>query len=430
MKAQCSICTDLFESDNTISALPCGHTFHENCINQWLKNANTCPSCRVPVERGKVIKKLFFDKGDDEGIDESKLSNENNNLKAKLREKDCEREKFDDEKQTLQSKINNLEKEIKNQDVKIKEKQTTVSSMKKELQYFQAQQKSLEVERDECRKAKRKMIELQNVQILLTGCETDVQELLETRTNSDGSVKELAKYCAILKSEFEQLKSSRKAIKIEYDKFKRDFISKDTKLKDSLKELSYLRDVSKKSEEDLQKAEKHNDHLQKKVSKLQNLLKSPKANGNDSFIETVTQASPMISTPVLTNFSHNIVSESPELVKPSPNTQLRNHCQENNIKVMKITSVSSQPPAKKQKCDDVNTLGNLNIFKKKSGLGDMKSAIRKGYDGLGGHTTFTERQMKPKLAMKKSISRTMDIRKGMMARVPKLPSLDNFVTID
>lgn len=169
MKAQCSICTDLFESDNTISALPCGHTFHENCINQWLKNANTCPSCRVPVERGKVIKKLFFDKGDDEGIDESKLSNENNNLKAKLREKDCEREKFDDEKQTLQSKINNLEIEIKNQDVKIKEKQTTVSSMKKELQYFQAQQKSLEVERDECRKAKRKMIELQNVQILLTG---------------------------------------------------------------------------------------------------------------------------------------------------------------------------------------------------------------------------------------------------------------------
>ena len=266
--------------------------------------------------------------------------------------------------------------------------------------------------------------------VYFSGCETDVQELLETRTNSDGSVKELAKYCAILKSEFEQLKSSRKAIKIEYDKFKRDFISKDTKLKDSLKELSYLRDVSKKSEEDLQKAEKHNDHLQKKVSKLQNLLKSPRANGNDSFIETVTQASPMISTPVLTNFSHNIVSESPELVKPSPNTQLRNHCQENNIKVMKITSVSSQPPAKKQKCDDVNTLGNLNIFKKKSGLGDMKSAIRKGYDGLGGHTTFTERQIKPKLAMKKSISRTMDIRKGMMARVPKLPSLDNFVTID
>ena len=105
MRVQCSICTDLFEDDGAISALPCGHTFHENCINQWLNSANTCPSCRTPVDRGKIIKRLFFDKGDEEGVDENKLTNENNHLKAKLQEKDKEKEAVEEEKKSLQDKI-------------------------------------------------------------------------------------------------------------------------------------------------------------------------------------------------------------------------------------------------------------------------------------------------------------------------------------
>jgi hypothetical protein len=50
---------DLFDDDTTISALQCGHTFHEECIKKWLKTSNTCPSCRDAVEHGKIIKKLF-----------------------------------------------------------------------------------------------------------------------------------------------------------------------------------------------------------------------------------------------------------------------------------------------------------------------------------------------------------------------------------
>ena len=272
--------------------------------------------------------------------------------------------------------------------------------------------------------------------LLPVGCETDVQELLDTRCHGDGSVKELAKYCAILKREFEQLKSSRKAMKSDFDKLKREFITKDTSLKDTQKELKHLKEYTKKSEEDLQKAEKLIDHLRKKVSKLQNVLKSPSSNENTSFIETLTEPSPMISTPVLTTQSQNdIVLETPlksmpEIAKPSPNTQLRQHCQENNVKVMKITSASSQPPAKKQKFDDFSSLGNLNIFKKKPGFCDVKSSIRKGYDGLGGHMTFTERQSKQKLTMKKSVSRTSNIKNGKLAGIPKLPSLDNFITLE
>ena len=162
MRAQCCICSDLFDDDTTISALQCGHTFHEECIKKWLKTSNTCPSCRDAVEHGKIIKKLFFDKGDEEVVDQSKLTNENNHLKVKLKEKELVLEELEDKKKTLENKLKNLQKSRK-------EEETMVSSLKAQLQYYQAQQKSLEVEKEEFKKAKRKMIELQNIEAILTG---------------------------------------------------------------------------------------------------------------------------------------------------------------------------------------------------------------------------------------------------------------------
>lgn len=31
--------------------LPCKHWFHENCVVMWLKEHNTCPICRTPIEK-------------------------------------------------------------------------------------------------------------------------------------------------------------------------------------------------------------------------------------------------------------------------------------------------------------------------------------------------------------------------------------------
>ena len=42
---KCSIC---MESSNLIQ-LQCKHLFHENCINEWVKNNDTCPICRLNI---------------------------------------------------------------------------------------------------------------------------------------------------------------------------------------------------------------------------------------------------------------------------------------------------------------------------------------------------------------------------------------------
>lgn len=43
----CAICHA--SNTETFDKLDCGHEFHINCLNKWLKLKNTCPMCRTIV---------------------------------------------------------------------------------------------------------------------------------------------------------------------------------------------------------------------------------------------------------------------------------------------------------------------------------------------------------------------------------------------
>lgn len=44
--SECVICLVAWEPEDTIKVTPCGHAFHEHCIEAWLKSARTCAMCR------------------------------------------------------------------------------------------------------------------------------------------------------------------------------------------------------------------------------------------------------------------------------------------------------------------------------------------------------------------------------------------------
>lgn len=50
-KVECSICIDDMKEGEKAVFLPCKHWFHEDCVVLWLKEHNTCPICRTPVEK-------------------------------------------------------------------------------------------------------------------------------------------------------------------------------------------------------------------------------------------------------------------------------------------------------------------------------------------------------------------------------------------
>ncbi|ESO82314.1 hypothetical protein LOTGIDRAFT_64498, partial [Lottia gigantea] len=280
MRAQCCICSDLFENSDTvnIAAAPCGHTFHEVCLMKWLESSGTCPSCRKVCKRSLVIKKLFFDidAGDDVS-DQSptKLSNQLGDLKAKVRQ--YERDKADLlEKQTsFQSQIQSYQVESEIVQNKLKKEKTLNTSLKKEISNYEAQQKYFKTEQEQYRKSLRNLKELQHLQILLSGRLQRFDSLEILNQNGEGSTKQLSRYCAVLKREYEQTKQDKKTFKDQIDKLRRELVSKDRQLTDRIKETSILTEQLTRSEEDLKNVEKEKEGMRKKLSRLKKGFHSP-----------------------------------------------------------------------------------------------------------------------------------------------------------
>ncbi|OMO49476.1 Zinc finger, RING-type [Corchorus olitorius] len=44
---KCTICQEEYEADEETGKLCCGHSFHIQCIKQWLVQKNTCPVCKT-----------------------------------------------------------------------------------------------------------------------------------------------------------------------------------------------------------------------------------------------------------------------------------------------------------------------------------------------------------------------------------------------
>jgi len=351
----------------------------------------------------------------------------------------------------LQKKQKETEKRRKDLEGRYKEEQSTNSSLSKQLQYFQSQQQAVTIEREECRKIKRKLVELQNVESILKGTESETLEILSRTGDKDGATKELARYCAMLKREYDQVKLEKKTIKTDLDKIRRTFMSKDKLLQDRTEELAILREVYRKSEEDLKNVERERDILRKKCSRLKQAIKSPPSAASASFVETLAEESPMMTvtssaTPnPFSNLSDSVEKNreidldgsydtiqipcTPEVVKPIKNTQDK---AQNNIKYVRISSASENSnPAKKIKRDiqdisNVPVIGSFNIFKNRTGLCDYSSNHRRGYDGLGTHTTFTQSQRKPVQKFFKTVSRVTN-KSGNKAKMPALPSLDQYI---
>lgn len=49
---KCLVCQCEYEEEETLRRLPCGHSFHRDCIDQWLMSNDFCPYCRKSIVEG------------------------------------------------------------------------------------------------------------------------------------------------------------------------------------------------------------------------------------------------------------------------------------------------------------------------------------------------------------------------------------------
>jgi len=107
----CPICLlemEKMEDANNVKCCNCGHSFHKDCINEWILTANTCPTCRrrcgeglVLGEIGETLKTLVAKKTKREAEKREQQRDEKKKKeveKAKTKREDEQREQQRDEK--------------------------------------------------------------------------------------------------------------------------------------------------------------------------------------------------------------------------------------------------------------------------------------------------------------------------------------------
>ncbi|XP_038628184.1 E3 ubiquitin-protein ligase TRAIP isoform X2 [Tachyglossus aculeatus] len=279
IRAICTICSDFFDHSKDVAAIHCGHTFHLACLTQWFQTApnQTCPQCRVQVNKRTVIHKLFFDlaQDDEHFLDPESLKNELEQTKSKLLEKEKE-------KRDCQSIIDSLREtlDVRNGTIQalhrtLGESEMLCSTLKKQMKYLEQQQDENQSAKEEARRLRNKMKTMERIEMLLQSQRPEVEEMIRNMGVGQSAVEQLAVFCVSLKKEYENLKAALKTSGDVADKLRKDLISSKNKLKTAVSELDKTSEELRSTQKDLQISDKEILSLKKKLSVLQESLNLP-----------------------------------------------------------------------------------------------------------------------------------------------------------
>ncbi|CAH8494279.1 unnamed protein product [Heterobilharzia americana] len=275
--AQCPVCQECFTNalQCHISALPCGHVFHQICIDTWFKTSSTCPQCRIGIRRTFVISRLYFDMvsyGPDEHpvIDttseetdtniEVPQSSDNNSVKSlsvqlhrlrsenmrldllckNLSQKSEENTKLisarDKEISTLSTLYSETDKLYEKERQRCRDLRTEISSLKQFL-------REAETMKAEAIQLRKETEDMQNVKKLISSSEDAARELFSrytskfensnetlSRSHKDSELFSLCKWASVLRSELTATREKVRSYRTELSRVRKLQISASQKV--------------------------------------------------------------------------------------------------------------------------------------------------------------------------------------------------------
>ncbi|XP_022911915.2 E3 ubiquitin-protein ligase TRAIP [Onthophagus taurus] len=180
MSFTCIICSDILNPTIDIYATTCGHIFHYICLIQWLQRSKSCPQCRCKVTEKDMIR-LYVTSLNTSGIVEDvgslQIRLDNALFQIKLKDLDI---KKNEEKMLKEKKRNELLRtEIQQHESDKVTYESVIRSLKDQVQYFKTKVKDFEQLRDENKSLSIKIKDMQNIDLIISGCKDQVTEMLK-----------------------------------------------------------------------------------------------------------------------------------------------------------------------------------------------------------------------------------------------------------
>lgn len=372
MRVCCAICSDLFEEISSIVSLPCGHTFHDFCLLQWLGQSKTCPSCRKHVTTKNMCRLFFEAVNGTEEVNPNKLQNDIQNLKADIHMKESEKQKLIQDNREITAYVKIAEDKAEENRQKYLESLNKITALKTQLKHMSKIDAEITWLREENSSLRKKLNLLKNVQILINGTQNEVEEIL--KSEGEGAPKHIITYCSLLKKELQCSIDVKKQLKNENEMLKKDIGYKSSALNIKESEISKLKNIVKQLEEE-------NTSLEEKL----NLVKSEQKKCDNSSLQSYI----IIESPKPKRIKRNRTTTAIDC----KNT-LFDH-ENSQKKKLKINMVSSVINNKRTSTtNSASVTFSSNPFKSENNNIDNnieKENIRVGYNGLGGHSQFIER---------------------------------------
>ncbi|XP_061640360.1 E3 ubiquitin-protein ligase TRAIP [Phyllopteryx taeniolatus] len=431
IRAHCAICCDFFDHSKDVAAVPCGHTFHHECLLQWFQKGptKTCPRCRKQVSNRQIISRLFFDADGEEthSADPESLENELNRLRALLsaKERDCrDKQKTVD---SLKDSVDNQKRDLGGMQKEISKKDMLCSALKKQMAYLETQHEDSQAAKDEARRLRTKIKTFESLDVLLQGQRAEVESMITDMGVSHAAVEQLSIYCISLKKEYDNLKGSLKSSNDMCERLRREVLTSNDKFQKASAEVHQRKEDMKSLQHDLANADKEISSLKKKVEFLQKSLSTPKRT-NEVLSRLVFESpvpmelkqpclhQPIDGDDIDLNLTYDVTTPDDVAKRPVkiPTKKMRlDHQPASVSKHNEKASTLSKAREKDTTMDPF--MRNSLLFRNKTfgGMLDPRrklGSVHSGYDGLGGRTKFIQpsplADIRPlKKARRKKVSR-------------------------
>ena len=155
MRVHCPTCLELFAPEDDLRSPPCGHVFHQECIQKWLRNRRgsddgpNCPQCRKPVALNSMMK-IYLAEAD---VD----SQEDRDKDFEIKLDDLEKVQLTEaERNSLLDRVVELEDDLKGKTKELTKNRSEITAMKNENTILSQKLSRCEREIGEARKIKDK----------------------------------------------------------------------------------------------------------------------------------------------------------------------------------------------------------------------------------------------------------------------------------